>query len=132
VIEKAEASTRKYTRYHLNVALAYGGRNEIVQAAARILEEVRSGKIAPGDITPEIVEEHLHAGKQIPPVDLIIRTGNESRTSNFLPWLASGHESAVYFCAPYWPLFRKIDLLRAIRVYSQRVESLSMGDSSHS
>ena len=132
VIEKAEASTRKYTRYHLNVALAYGGRNEIVQAAARILEEVRSGKIAPGDIAPEIVEEHLHAGKQIPPVDLIIRTGNESRTSNFLPWLASGHESAVYFCAPYWPLFRKIDLLRAIRVYSQRVESLSMGDSSHS
>lgn len=132
VIEKAEESTRKYTRYHLNVALAYGGRNEIVQAAARILEEVRSGRIAPGDITPGIVEEHLHAGKQIPPVDLIIRTGNESRTSNFLPWLASGHESAVYFCAPYWPLFRKIDLLRAIRVYSQRVESLGMGGSSHS
>lgn len=130
VIEKAEESTRKYTRYHLIVALAYGGRNEIVQAAARILEEVRSGKIAPGDITPGIVEEHLHAGKQIPPVDLIIRTGNESRTSNFLPWLASGHESAVYFCAPYWPLFRKIDLLRAIRVYSQRVESLGPGGSS--
>ncbi len=130
VIEKAEESTRKYSRYHLNIALAYGGRNEIVQAAARILEEVRSGTIAPDDITPEIVEKHLHAGKQIPPVDLIIRTGNESRTSNFLPWLASGHESAVYFCAPYWPLFRKIDLLRAIRVYSQRVESQGPGGSS--
>lgn len=129
VIEKAEESTRKYSHYHLNIALAYGGRNEIVQAAARILEGVKSGKIAPDDITPEIVEEHLHAGKQIPPVDLIIRTGNESRTSNFLPWLASGHESAVYFCAPYWPLFRKIDLLRAIRVYSQRVDSQGTGSS---
>ena len=123
VIEKAEDSTRSYSGYHLNVALAYGGRNEIVQAAGRILEEVRSNQYAPEDITPKTVEEHLHAGKQIPPVDLIIRTGNEFRTSNFLPWLANGHESAVYFCAPYWPLFRKIDLLRAIRVYSQRMDS---------
>ncbi|OPX71464.1 MAG: Tritrans,polycis-undecaprenyl-diphosphate synthase (GGDP specific) [Methanoregulaceae archaeon PtaB.Bin108] len=123
VIEKAEESTEKYSGYHLNIALAYGGRNEIVQAAARILEGVRSGTIKPDDITPEIVEEHLHSGMHLPPVDLIIRTGNEWRTSNFLPWLASGHESAVYFCAPYWPLFRKIDLLRAIRVYSQRIDS---------
>ncbi|OPY47040.1 MAG: Tritrans,polycis-undecaprenyl-diphosphate synthase (GGDP specific) [Methanoregulaceae archaeon PtaU1.Bin222] len=84
---------------------------------------MRSGTIKPDDITPEIVEEHLHSGMHLPPVDLIIRTGNEWRTSNFLPWLASGHESAVYFCAPYWPLFRKIDLLRAIRVYSQRIDS---------
>ncbi len=68
-----------------------------------------------------MVESHLHEGKDIPPVDLIIRTGNEYRTSNFLPWLANGHEWAVYFCAPYWPLFRKIDLLRAIRIYDQRL-----------
>jgi tritrans,polycis-undecaprenyl-diphosphate synthase [geranylgeranyl-diphosphate specific] len=68
-----------------------------------------------------MVEQHLHDKKGIPPVDLIIRTGNEYRTSNFLPWLANGHECAVYFCAPYWPLFRKLDLLRAIRIYDQRV-----------
>lgn len=123
VIEKAEEATRSYSGYCLNVALAYGGRNEIVQAAVSILRGVKSGKIVPDEITPQLVEEHLHAGKQIPPVDLIIRTGNEYRTSNFLPWLANGHECAVYFCAPYWPLFRKIDLLRAIRVYSQRVDS---------
>lgn len=123
VIENAEEATRGYSRHHLNVALAYGGRNEIVQAAARILEGVRTHRLTPEDITCEVVEEHLHAGKQIPPVDLIIRTGNEYRTSNFLPWLANGHECAVYFCAPYWPLFRKIDLMRAIRVYSQRVEA---------
>jgi len=123
VIERAEESTRAYSGYHLNVALAYGGRNEILQAAARILECVKSGEVTPDEITPELVEEHLHAGRNIPPVDLIIRTGNEYRTSNFLPWLANGHESAVYFCAPYWPLFRKIDLMRAVRVYSQRVDT---------
>ncbi|MCQ8893116.1 MAG: polyprenyl diphosphate synthase [Methanolinea sp.] len=127
VIEMAEGSTREYTGYFLNVALAYGGRNEIVQAARRILEGVTRGDYDISDITPKLVEIHLHEGHTIPPVDLIIRTGNEYRTSNFLPWLANGHESAVYFCAPYWPRFRKLDLLRAIRTYSQRVEaSLSL------
>jgi len=79
--------------------------------------------ISPDAIDVVMVESHLHEGKGLPPVDLIIRTGNDWRTSNFLPWLANGHESAVYFCAPYWPLFRKIDLLRAIRVYDQRIRA---------
>jgi tritrans,polycis-undecaprenyl-diphosphate synthase [geranylgeranyl-diphosphate specific] len=121
-IDAAEESTKEYHDFFLNVAVAYGGRNEIVLAARRILEEVEQGIYAPDTIAPELVEQHLHDGKQLPPVDLIVRTGNEFRTSNFLPWLANGHESAVYFCAPFWPLFRKIDLMRAIRVYSQRVE----------
>ena len=120
-VEAAEAATKDYTGFTLNIALAYGGRNEIVLAAREIISEVREGKIAPDRIDVRMVEEHLHGGKGIPPVDLIIRTGNEYRTSNFLPWLANGHESAVYFCAPYWPLFRKIDLLRAIRIYDQRI-----------
>jgi len=120
-VEAAEAATKDYTGFTLNIALAYGGRNEIVLAAREIIAEVREGKIAPEQIDVGMVEEHLHGGKGIPPVDLIIRTGNEYRTSNFLPWLANGHESAVYFCAPYWPLFRKIDLLRAIRIYDQRI-----------
>jgi len=120
VIDTAEAATRDHDGFCLNVALAYGGRNEIVLAAREILNEVAGGKLDPDTIDVKTVEQHLHGGKGIPPVDLIIRTGNDYRTSNFLPWLASGHESAVCFCAPYWPMFRKIDLLRAIRIYHQR------------
>jgi len=122
-VEAAEVATRDYDGFVLNVALAYGGRNEIVLAARDIVAAVREGKIAPEAIDVQMVESHLHEGKGIPPVDLIIRTGNDYRTSNFLPWLANGHESAVYFCAPYWPLFRKIDLLRAIRTYDQRMQA---------
>jgi tritrans,polycis-undecaprenyl-diphosphate synthase [geranylgeranyl-diphosphate specific] len=123
VVETAEAATKDHDSFFLNVALAYGGRNEILHAARRILEKVDDGTCKPEDITSSMVEAHLHEVSNIPPVDLIIRTGNEYRTSNFLPWLASGHECSVYFSAPYWPLFRKIDLLRAIRVYSQRIDS---------
>ncbi|MGM0606439.1 MAG: undecaprenyl diphosphate synthase family protein, partial [Halobacteriota archaeon] len=56
-------------------------------------------------------------------VDLIIRTGGDERTSNFLPWHANGNEAAVYFCAPYWPEFSKIDFLRGIRTYQSRERS---------
>ena len=122
-VDKAEMATRDHEGFHLNIALAYGGRNEIVLAAREILSEVLKNKVDPESIDVGMVEQHLHEGKGIPPVDLIIRTGNEFRTSNFLPWLANGHESAVYFCAPCWPLFRKIDLLRAIRIYDQRVSA---------
>lgn len=121
----AEEATKDHTGFFLNIALAYGGRNEIVLAARDILETVQKTGADPDTISVSMVEEHLHRGRGIPPVDLIIRTGNECRTSNFLPWLAAGHESAVYFCAPYWPLFRKIDLLRAIRIYDQRCAARS-------
>jgi len=120
-VDAAEKATRHYSNYFINIALAYGGRNEIVHAARAILDKVRQGAIDPASIDPATVEAHLNRGAPIPPVDLIIRTGNDYRTSNFLPWLANGHESAVYFCAPYWPAFRKIDLLRAMRVYDQRM-----------
>jgi tritrans,polycis-undecaprenyl-diphosphate synthase [geranylgeranyl-diphosphate specific] len=125
-VDAAEAATLNNTGFCLNIALAYGGRNEIVLAAREILEEMEKTGMSPDNIDVHMVEQHLHGGKGIPPVDLIIRTGNEYRTSNFLPWLANGHESAVYFCAPYWPLFRKIDILRAIRTYDQRI-SAKMG-----
>jgi len=120
-VDTAEALTLDHDGFCLNIALAYGGRNEIVLAAREILTEAAGRGLDPDTIDVQMVEQHLHGGKGIPPVDLIIRTGNDYRTSNFLPWLASGHESAVYFCAPYWPLFRKIDLLRAIRIYDQRL-----------
>ncbi|WP_319540826.1 polyprenyl diphosphate synthase [uncultured Methanospirillum sp.] len=120
-VERAEAATAHYDNFYLNMALAYGGRNEILQATKNILSDVRDHKLKGSEISEDLLEEYLY-GKNItiPPVDLIVRTGNECRTSNFLPWLANGHESAVYFCAPYWPMFRKLDMLRAIRVYSQR------------
>lgn len=120
-VEQAEAATAHYDNFYLNMALAYGGRNEMLRATSKILNDIKNNKIKKEDITPDLFEENLY-GKNVtlPPVDLIIRTGNECRTSNFLPWLANGHESAVYFCAPYWPMFRKLDMLRAIRVYSER------------
>jgi len=122
-VEQAETATAHYDNFYLNMALAYGGRNEMLRTTAKILDDVREKKITKDEITPELFEENLYGNNvTIPPVDLIIRTGNEYRTSNFLPWLANGHESAVYFCAPYWPMFRKIDMLRAIRVYSERQE----------
>lgn len=123
-VDAAEEATKDNAGFNLNIALAYGGRNEIVLAAREILSDIEGGKVAPGQVDPGIVEEHIHSGKGIPPVDLIIRTGDECRTSNFLPWLANGHESTVYFCAPYWPLFRKIDLMRAIRIYDQRMSAV--------
>lgn len=119
-VDDAENLTRDHDGFCLNIALAYGGRNEIVLAAREILTEVAAGSLAPDAIGVRTVEQHLHGGKGIPPVDLIIRTGNDYRTSNFLPWLAGGHESAVCFCAPYWPMFRKIDFLRAMRIHDQR------------
>ena len=120
-VEAAEQATRHYRNFFLNIALAYGGRNEIVCAARSLLHQVEEGKIPAEAIDPGMVEEHLYSGQHLPPVDLIVRTGNEQRTSNFLPWLANGKESTVYFCAPYWPSFRRIDFLRAIRLYDQRM-----------
>lgn len=122
-IVEAEEATKDYAQFHLNIALAYGGRNEIVRAAREILEDVNENKISADMITKDLFDEKIRGDLHLPPVDLIIRTGDEKRTSNFLPWFANGYKSAVYFCAPYWPLFRKIDLLRGIRVYDERVKS---------
>lgn len=122
-IEKVEESTKDYDNFTINLALAYGGRNEILHAAKDILEIFEEGGLCPEDINEKLISSHLYHGTDIPPVDLIIRTGDDKRTSNFLPWLANGNESAVYFCAPFWPVFRKIDLLRGIRVFSNRIEN---------
>ena len=122
-IERVEDITRDYNNFTINLALAYGGRNEILHATKSILKMTEEGDLDPEDITEDLINSHLYHGLDIPPVDLIIRTGDDKRTSNFLPWLANGNESAVYFCAPYWPVFRKIDLLRGIRVFSNRIEN---------
>jgi tritrans,polycis-undecaprenyl-diphosphate synthase [geranylgeranyl-diphosphate specific] len=122
---RTEAATRTYGRMYLNVALAYGGQRELVDAARALACQVKAGKIRAEDVNEELIAMHLYPrdGMPVPKVDLIIRTGGETRTSNFLPWQANGNECAAYFCAPYWPEFRKIDFLRAIRVAQTRRSS---------
>lgn len=121
-VRKAEKSTESYNEYFLDVAIAYGGRQEIVDTARILAEKVKSGELNSEDITEDVISDHLYSSSEPiqTDVDLIIRTGGEIRTSNFLPWQASGNECAAYFCAPYWPEFRKIDFLRAIRTYQMR------------
>lgn len=121
-INYAESRTANYDRFKLNIALAYGGRTELLNAAQAIGCAVNEGDINPHDIDVETIEKYLYDGPSYD-VDLIIRPGGEERTSNFLPWHANGNEAAVYFCTAYWPEFRKIDFLRAIRTYESREQS---------
>ena len=118
----AEEQTRGYDEFVLNVALAYGGRNELLHAARGVVNDVAAGEVAAADVDVETVEDRLY-DCPVRGVDLIIRTGGDERTSNFLPWHANGNEAAVFFCAPYWPEFSKVDFLRAIRTYQNREQS---------
>jgi tritrans,polycis-undecaprenyl-diphosphate synthase [geranylgeranyl-diphosphate specific] len=118
----AERRTADNDRFTLNVALAYGGRTELLDAARAIARDVDAGALAVDDVDTETVEARLY-DRPVRDVDLIVRTGGDERTSNFLPWHANGNEAAVYFCAPYWPEFSEVEFLRAIRTYQAREES---------
>ncbi|WP_255168659.1 polyprenyl diphosphate synthase [Natrononativus amylolyticus] len=122
VIEYAEGRTEGYDRFVLNVALAYGGRSELLCAARSVARDVENGSLTPEDVDVETVEKRLY-DQPVRDVDLIIRTGGDERTSNFLPWHANGNEAAVFFCTPYWPEFSKADFLRGIRTYESREAS---------
>jgi len=121
-VRYAENRTEGNDRLNLNIALAYGGRAELLDAARSVARDVEAGDLGPGDIDAGTVEERLY-DQPSRAVDLIIRTGGDERTSNFLPWHANGNEAAAFFCTPYWPEFRKVDLLRAVRTYESRRES---------
>ncbi|WP_318568100.1 polyprenyl diphosphate synthase [Salinigranum marinum] len=121
-IDYAEERTNEYDSFNLNVALAYGGRAELLNAARDVLREVAAGDLSAAEVGVDAIDERL-SGHPVRDVDLIIRTGGDERTSNFLPWHANGNEAAVFFCAPYWPEFSKADFLRAIRTYESREES---------
>jgi tritrans,polycis-undecaprenyl-diphosphate synthase [geranylgeranyl-diphosphate specific] len=121
-VRYAERRTAGYDRFRLNIALAYGGRAALLGAARDALRDVERGALDPSDIDVSTVEDRLH-GDCVRDVDLIVRTGGDERTSNFLPWHANGNEAAVYFCAPYWPAFSKVDFLRGIRTYQARERS---------
>ncbi len=118
-IHKLEKITANYDRLYLNLAIAYGGRAEIVDALRKIAGQIAAGKISPENVDETIIEKHLYTNfLPNPHPDLIIRTSGEERLSNFLLWQSAYSE--LCFLDVYWPGFRKIDLLRAIRVFQQR------------
>ncbi|UCG35995.1 MAG: di-trans,poly-cis-decaprenylcistransferase [Candidatus Bathyarchaeota archaeon] len=119
LIRKVEESTQKHSNQFLTVALAYGGRAEIVDAAKKIAEKVKFGELPIEKITEDTFEKFLYtAYMPKPDPDLIIRTSGEERLSGFLLWQSAYSE--LCFLDVFWPDFRRIDLLRAIRTYQQR------------
>ncbi len=115
--KKLEQITKDYDKHVLNIALCYGGRDEIINAVRRIGRDIKEGKLEPDDINEEIFSHYLYTDG-IPDPDLIIRTSGEVRISNFLLWQSAYSE--LYFCDVFWPEFRKIDFWRAIRNYQHR------------
>ena len=119
VIKRVEESTKTYPDRLLNVALAYGGRAEIVDATKKIAKKAVKGELNPDKITEKVFEKYLytaHMPKQ--DADLIIRTSGEERLSGFLSWQSAYSE--LCFVDVNWPEFRLIDLLRAVRTYQKR------------
>jgi short-chain Z-isoprenyl diphosphate synthase len=120
-IAAAERATAAYDGLELNIAVAYGGRQEIADAVRALLAGMNgpetSLETAIERITPEAIGAHLYTAG-LPDPDLIIRTSGEIRLSGFLLW-QSAH-SEFYFTDVLWPAFRKIDFLRAIRSYQER------------
>ncbi len=115
--KRLEEITKNYKNYILNVAVCYSGREEILEAIRKICMDFKSNKISLDEIDEELFRKYLYMS-DIPDPDMIIRTSGEERLSNFLLWQAAYSE--LYFCEAYWPEFRKIDLLRAIRTYQKR------------
>ena len=116
-INRTVERTKDNTGIIFNIALNYGGRNEIVNATRQISEEVLAGKIKPEDINEEMLSKHMYT-KGEPDPDLLIRTSGELRLSGFLPWQSTYSE--LYFVDKLWPDFDEKDLDEAIKVYSSR------------
>jgi short-chain Z-isoprenyl diphosphate synthase len=118
-IKKSEMSTKDHTNHILNIAVGYGGREEIVDAVKRVIREKKACSLEElaDNICADDITNHLYT-YGIPDPDLIIRTSGEIRMSGFLLWQSAYSE--FYFCDAFWPVFRKIDFLRAIRSYQQR------------
>ncbi len=119
LLKKLEEETKNYDNLYVNLAIAYGGRAEITDAARKLAMDVLAGKLRIEDVSEEVISRYLYtADLPIPDPDMIIRTSGEERISNFLLWQSAYSE--LIFLDVYWPEFRKIDLMRAIRTYQRR------------
>ncbi|MGD9957780.1 isoprenyl transferase [Nocardioides sp.] len=120
-LKAAEESTRDVEGMLVNIAVGYGGRREIADAVRSLLHEHAAKGTSleelAGIIDVEHIADHLYTKGQ-PDPDLVIRTSGEQRLGGFLLWQSA--KSEFYFCEAYWPDFRRVDFLRAVRAYAQR------------
>ena len=116
-IQELEEATKHNDGLHFQIAINYGGRDEIVRAVKRISQEVRNGELDPQEISEQLISDYLDT-HGIPEPDLLIRTCNEQRISNFLLWQLAYTE--FYFTDVPWPDFDKEELAKAIAKYNQR------------
>jgi short-chain Z-isoprenyl diphosphate synthase len=120
-LRDAVESTRGNGAFHVNVAVAYGGRQEIADAVRALLSKELANGATPEQlidaVTVEGISENLYTSGQ-PDPDLVIRTSGEQRLSGFLLWQSAYSE--MWFCEAHWPAFRRVDFLRALRDYTQR------------
>lgn len=114
-IRRLEETTAAHSGRFLNIALAYGGREELLDAFTSIAEKVRGGQVRPEDISVDLVSEHLYMPSE---PDLIIRTGGEHRTSNFLPW--QSWYSEWCFVDALWPEFSEEDFEGCLERFAER------------
>ena len=121
LLKEVDERTAGNDGLHVNVAIGYGGRREIADAVRSLLHEHATLGTSIEDLADlldvEHIAEHLYTKGQ-PDPDLVIRTSGEQRLSGFLLW-QSAH-SEFYFCEAYWPDFRRVDFLRAVRAYAER------------
>ncbi len=116
-IQELEEATKDNDGLHFQIAINYGGRDEIVRAVRKLAEEAASGQIDPGQISEETVADLLDTAG-LPEPDLLIRTCNEQRISNFLLWQLAYTE--LYFTPVPWPDFTKEELIKAVEAYNHR------------
>ena len=116
-VDYAYKKTEMYDKHHLTLAIAYSGRQDITAAVRGIAQDVADGKLSVGDIDEGVFGRYISTC-DMPDPDLVMRTSGEIRISNFLLWQMAYSE--LYFTDVYWPGFRYIDLLRAIRTFQQR------------
>jgi len=117
LMEEAERTTAHKDGMTLNIALNYGGQQEITAAARKLAEKVAAGEISPSAIDEAMLEGALYTEDQ-PPVDLILRPSGEYRLSNFLIWQSAYAE--YVFMDVLWPDFKEADLDRAFEEYARR------------
>jgi len=123
VLNKLDIATKNYDNHFLNIALAYGGQLELVDAVKKIGEKIKDGSLNVNEIDKKVIEANLYTSHlpQSSP-DMILRTSGEKRLSGFLMWQSAYSE--LIFMDIFWPEFRKIDLMRAIRTFQERKRRL--------